>query len=275
MYWIWLFSNFLYWSSNILNDIDSSINVDLIWFNSYDFSDIVISNIPSCYDNNSFDLHTYELSTHGQWLSNWLIRDKTLTINWWILAENERDLELKIKKIKSCLLVWNWTLYINSKNWILQTNAVVSKLDIPRQSWTINSVEISITFKVLDPFFYSLKMNEVWFFDVNSNLTATLLYTWWTHCAKPSVFISFKEAEFVNEIVVTLNWKKLIVSQKLNTWDSLSINSEKLDVARNWKYWIDWLWEFWELNTWENEINVSINWGFNTEIFVKWRDVYV
>lgn len=275
MYWTSLYSLFLYWSNTIRKTTENLFDIDLIWFNWYDFSDIIISNIPDSYDKNSIDLQTYERSTHGQWLSNWLIKDKTLTISWWLLAENSSELDAKIRRIKANLLNWEWMLYIKKENSIIQTKAVVSDFSLPRESWSINSLQISITFKILDSFFYSLKQKELWYFDVNSNLNATLLYSSWTHDAKPSVFISFKEAFNVNQVILKINDKTLIVNEIIKTWDSLSINAEKLDVAKNWKYWIDWLWEFWELKTWENTISISFNWEFNTEIFIKYRDTYV
>ena len=275
MFWTSLYSSFLYWSNTIRKTTENLFDIDLIWFNWYDFSDIIISNIPDSYDKNSIDIQTFNLSTHWQWFSNWLIKDKIFTIEWWVLANSLSELEEKIRRIKANLLVWEWVLYLKKENWILQTKALVSNLSSPRERRTINSVQISITFKILDPFFYSLKQKEVWYFDVNSNLNATLLYSSWTHDAKPSVFISFKEAFNVNQVILKINDKTLIVNEIIKTWDSLSINAEKLDVAKNWKYWIDWLWEFWELKTWENTISISFNWEFNTEIFIKYRDTYV
>ena len=275
MYGKWWYAQFIYWNTTRLNQKESQFDIELIWFNSYTFSDIIISNIPDTYDKNTIDIQTYEHSSHWLGLSNWLIRDKTITINWWILAENENELEKKIKRIKANLLTGNWTLYLKKSDWILQTKAVVTKLEIPTESWTINSVNITIIFKILDPFFYSTKMNEIWYFNINKNLTTTLLYNEWTHNAKPSVFISFKEAQYVNQILLSINWKKLLINQRIKAWDSISINAEKLDVAKNGKYWIDWVWEFWELQTWENEINIEIDWEFNTEIFLKRRNTYV
>lgn len=275
MYGKWWYAQFLYWNTTRLNQKESQFDIELIWFNTYTFSDIIISNIPDTYDKNTIDIQTYEHSSHGLGLSNWLIRDKTITINWRILAENENELEKKIKRIKANLLTWNWTLYLKKSDWILQTKASVTKLEIPRESWTINSVNITIIFKILDPFFYSTKMNEIWYFNINKNLTTTLLYNEWTHNAKPSVFISFKEAQYTNQILLSINWKRLLINQRIKAWDSISINAEKLDVAKNGKYWIDWIWEFWELQTWENEINIEIDWEFNTEIFLKRRNTYI
>ena len=275
MYWKGLYSTFLYWNSAQWKSAESQFDVELIWFNSYSFSDIVISNIPDSYDKNSLDVQTYERATHWKGLSNWLIKDKTLTIEGFIVWENEEELEKKIWRIKANLLVWEGKLYLKRKSWILQTLAVVSKLDIPRESWTINTAKITIVFKILDPFFYSLKMNEIGYFDIHSNLSATLVYSNWTHEAKPSVFIAFKEAQYVTQVTLTINDKVLVINQRVNAWDSLSINAEKLDVAKNWKYWIDWIWEFWELKNWENEMSIEIDWEFNTEIFIKYRDTYV
>ena len=275
MYWSGLYSHFLYSNVCLSKPSDNQFDIELIWFNTYTFSDIIISNIPDTYDKNTIDIQTYEHSSHWLGLSNWLIWDKTITINWWIVAEDKEELENKIRRIKANLLIWEWNLYLKKVFWILQTKAVVSKLVLPRESWSINSIQVSIIFKILDPFFYSLKMNEVWYFDVNDNLAATLSYYRWTYNAKPSVFISFKEAEFVSNISVNINNKRLVINEKIVSWDSLSVLSEKLDVAKNGKYGVDWLWEFWELEIWENDISIEIDWEFLAEIFVKRRDTYV
>lgn len=275
MYWKQKYWIFLFWTNPIWKNEETKLIIDLIQFNDYSFSDITISNIPDSYDWNTFDLSTYQLSTHGQWLSNRLIKDKTLTIKWRIIAENQWDLEEKIKRIKANILQWEGKLYLKRSNWILQTKAIVSNLSIPRENRTINWIEITITFKILDPFFYSTNINELAFYDVNWIFNTSLRYTNGSHEAKPSVFIAFKQAEDVNQIVLNINGKILQINERIKEWDSISINSEKLDIAKNWKYWIDYIWEFGEIKAWENTIWIEINGTFNSEIFIKYRDTYV
>ena len=275
MYWSAKYSNFLYWTLPIKKWWEILEDIKTIKFNSYDFSDIIISNIPNTYDDNSIDIESYQLTSHWLGLSNWLIKDKTLTISWRILAENANLLEKKIKKIKSNLMKWEWTLYINTEDWILQTKAIVSKLSLPRNSRTINSIQITINFKILDPFFYSLKINEISYYDISNKFTATIRYLNWTHSTKPSIFILFKDTENIDEVNISINNKLLSIKEKINSWDSLSINSEKLDVAKNWKYWRDWLGEFWELENWENKIEIDANWEYQAEVFIKYRDTFI
>ena len=275
MYWTAKYSTFLYWNLPIKRWWEIIEDIKIIKFNSYDFSDIIISNIPNSYDDNTIDIESYQLSSHWQGLSNWLIKDKALTISWWILAENKDILEKKIKKIKSNIMKGEWTLYFKTESWILQTKAIVSKLSLPRNSRTINTIQITITFKILDPFFYSLKVNEVSYYNISNKFTATIRYQNWTHSAKPSIFILFKHAEDINEVTISINDKILSIKEKIKVWDSLSINSEKLDVAINWKYWKDRLGEFWELENWENEIQINTNWEYLAEVFIKYRDTFI
>jgi hypothetical protein len=218
MYWSSLYSSFLYWKNLSWTQNIDQFDISIVWFNSYSFSDIIISNMPDSFDKNSINISKYELSWHWEWLSNWLIRDKTLTIDGFIIWENEEELENKIRRIKANLLVWEGKLYLKRKSWILLTSALVSKLDIPREPWSINTTSVSIVFKILDPFFYSLKMNEIWYFNIHSNLSATLVYVNWTRVTKPSVFISFIEAQYVTQVKLSINDKVIVINQRVNTW---------------------------------------------------------
>jgi hypothetical protein len=44
------------------------VSFKIIAFNNYDFSDIIISNIPDDYEGIKLDIQPYELSSHGQGL---------------------------------------------------------------------------------------------------------------------------------------------------------------------------------------------------------------
>jgi hypothetical protein len=52
-------------------------------------------------------------------------------------------------------------LYLKRASEILQTTAVVSRISIPRETWTVNAIEIEIIFTILDPFFYSVQRHEL------------------------------------------------------------------------------------------------------------------
>lgn len=273
MFWKILYWTVLYGVNQRLKNW--SIIIDQIGFGDYDFSDILISNIPDSYDGNEFDLQAYELTTHGQGLSNWLIKNKKLTIRWWIQAENQQELEQKINRIKANLLNGEKTLIIKRKIWLLKTKAVVSGLSIPRNSWTINTVGIEITFKISDPFMYSVHTNELWFLWINALFNTTIEYLSGSHSAKPSVYIAFKSAENVNKVELTIWWKVLQISQNLHEWDILTINGEKLDVALNWRYGIDRVGEFGELAIGLSSLQVEMSWKYEVEIFIQYSDTYV
>lgn len=275
MYWNGLYNNFLYGNLARLTSSKEIFDIDLIRFNDYTFSDILISNIPDTYDKNTIDLRTYERSKDWLWLSNWLIKDKTITVKGRIHWDNAREMEEKISRIKAYLLIWEWTLYLRREFWIIQTKASVSNLSIPRENWTVNVIAVSITFKILDPFFYSLQTNELWFFDINAPLTTTINYSNWTHKTKPSISISFKEAYQVNNIKFKIKDKEIKITDRIRAWDNILINAEKLNVAKNWVYWIDWLWEFCELDIWDNIAYLDIDWDFVVEIYIKYKDTYV
>lgn len=273
-----MFWKILYWT--VLYGVNQrpknwSIIIDQIGFGDYDFSDILISNIPDSYDGNEFDLQAYELTTHGQGLSNWLIKSKKLTIRWWIQAENQQELEQKINRIKANLLNGEKTLIIKRKIWLLKTKAVVSGLSIPRNSWTINTVGIEITFKISDPFMYSVHTNELWFLWINALFNTTIEYLSGSQSAKPSVYIAFKSAENVSKVELTIGWKVLQINQELHTWDILTINGEKLDVALNGRYGIDRIGEFGDLAIGLSSVQVEMSWKYEVEIFIQYSDTYV
>ena len=249
--------------------------IDVIWFNWYNFSDIIISNIPDDYAWNSLNIETYQLSTHGQWLWNWLIKNKTLSINGRIVAENQVQLEEKIKRIKTNLLQWQSVLYLKRASEILQTTAVVSSISIPRESWTINAIEIKIVFTILDPFFYSVQKHELAYYWIASDFYTSLFYETWSHSAKVWIFVMFWRWSDCSSVSLLIGNKTVRVNESFTAWDILFLDWEKVDVAKNWRYWIDWVWEIWELEFWENPIVINTNWVANYSVFIQYRDTYV
>ena len=253
--------------------ISSMINK--IKFNDYNFSDIIISNIPDDFDWSSIDVQTYDLTTHGQGLANWLIKDKTLTINGRIIAKDEEDLERKINRVKANLMQNEWTLYIERKIWILKTKASISWISIPRNSRTINTVEITIVFKILDPFLYSEELSEIAIYGVDKRLYKTVQYSEGSQATKPSISISFNSASSVDKILIQINKKFIQINHSINPGDIIDINASKLDVWINWKYWVDWIGEFGELEFWNNEVVIDIDWKFSADIYIKYYNTYV
>ena len=124
------------------------VSFKIIAFNNYDFSDIIISNIPDDYEWIKLDIQNYELSSHGQGLWNRLIKNKSIKIEGRIVAENAVSLEAKINRIKSKLLQWESLLYVKRESWILQTKAVVTNISIPRENRTISVFSVSLPFDV-------------------------------------------------------------------------------------------------------------------------------
>ena len=276
MYNSFLYNTTLYWTLSSTSSWWGSEGwIELIWFNWYNFSDIIISNIPDDYAWHSLDISTYQLSTHGQGLWNWLIKNKTLSIEGRIVAENIGSLEEKINKIKTNLLQWESVLYLKRSDGILQTNAVVSSISIPRESWTVNAIEIKIVFTILDPFFYSVQRHELAYYWIQSDFYTSVFYETWSHAAKVWIFIMFWSWSSVTDASILI-WNKTVqINESFTAWDILFLNWEKVDVAKNWRYGIDWNWEFWELNFWENPIIVNATWVANYSVFIQYRDTYV
>ena len=188
MYNSFLFNTTLYWSlANLSWGGWGDVSFKIIAFNNYDFSDIIISNIPDDYEWISLNIQPYELSSHGQGLWNRLIKNKSLKIEGRIVAENQVLLESKINKIKSKLLQWESLLYVKRASEILQTKAVVSGISIPRENRTINTVSISITFSILDPFMYSLEKHELAYYWISWNFYTSIFYETGSHQANPVI----------------------------------------------------------------------------------------
>lgn len=259
------------------NQKSSSGNVQVgqIWFWDYDFSDILISEIPNSYEGNEFDLQTYQLTTHGQGLSNWLIKGKRFTVKGRIQAQDQEILEKKINFIKAKLLSGEKNLYFRRKGWLLKTKAAVSELSIPRKSRTINTAEIQITFFIPIPFWVATNGVEKVYSWINGLFNATIEYERGSSPSTPTVTLIFNQARDVNKITLTLWGKELIINHLIKTGDSVEINSELLDVAVNWEWGKDRNWEFWQLMRWENMLTIAINGQYETEVFIQYADTYV
>ena len=277
MYNSFLFNTTLYWSlwTSSWWGWWWDVSFKVIAFNNYDFSDIIISNIPDDYEWIRLDVQSYELSSHGQGLWNRLIKNKTIQIEGRIVAENAVSLEAKINKIKSKLLQWESLLYVKRAEWILQTKAIVTGISIPRETRTVNTISISVTFTILDPFMYSLEKHELAYYWISWNFYTSIFYETWSHEANPVIFIMFWNWTNANNLQVTIWQKKVQINWTQTSWDIISLDWEKVDVAKNWSYWIDWVWEFGELNFWENPIEIRCTWTANYSVFIQYRDTYV
>ena len=277
MYNSFLFNTTLYWSlwTSSWWGWWWDVSFKVIAFNNYDFSDIIISNIPDDYEWIKLDVQSYELSSHGQGLWNRLIKNKTIQIEGRIVAENAVSLEAKINKIKSKLLQWESLLYVKRAEWILQTKAIVTGISIPRETRTVNTISISVTFTILDPFMYSLEKHELAYYWISWNFYTSIFYETWSHEANPVIFIMFWNWTNANNLQVTIWQKKVQINWPQTSWDIISLDWEKVDVAKNWSYWIDWVWEFGELNFWENPIEIKCTWTANYSVFIQYRDTYV
>ena len=277
MYNSFLFNTTLYWSLSTTTSWGWwwDVSFKVIAFNNYDFSDIIISNIPDDYEWIKLDIQSYELSSHGQGLWNRLIKNKSLKIDGRIVAENTVSLEAKINRIKSKLLQWESLLYVKRESWILQTKAVVTNISIPRENRTVNAISISITFSILDPFMYSLEKHELAYYWISWNFYTSIFYETGSHQANPVIFVMFGNWTNANNIQITI-WNKTVrVNESIISWDILSLDWEKVDVAKNWSFWIDWVWEFWSLDFGENPIEIRCNWTANYSVFIQYRDTYV
>ena len=277
MYNSFLFNTTLYWSlwTSSWWGWWWDVSFKVIAFNNYDFSDIIISNIPDDYEWIRLDVQSYELSSHGQGLWNRLIKNKTIQIEGRIVAENTSSLEAKINRIKSKLLQWESLLYVKRAEWILQTKAIVTGISIPRETRTVNTISISVTFTILDPFMYSLEKHELAYYWISWNFYTSIFYETWSHEANPVIFIMFWNWTNANNLQVTIWQKKVQINWTQTSWDIISLDWEKVDVAKNWSYWIDWVWEFGELNFWENPIEIKCTWTANYSVFIQYRDTYV
>ena len=238
------------------------VSFKIIAFNNYDFSDIIISNIPDDYEWIRLDVQSYELSSHGQGLWNRLIKNKTIQIEGRIVAENAVSLEAKINRIKSKLLQWESLLYVKRADGILQTKAVVSGISIPRENRT-------------DPFMYSLEKHELAYYWISWNFYTSIFYETWSHEANPVIFVMFGNWTNANDVQITI-WEKVVkINWTMIAWDILSLDWEKVDVAKNGSFWIDRVWEFWELEFGENPIEIKCTWTANYSVFIQYRDTYV
>ena len=276
-----MFNNLLYNTSTYCIPINlkkynwSQWDFNLISFNGYDFSDIIISNIPDDYAWINFELKTYELSDHGQWIWNRFIKNKSITIKGKIIAENQESLEEKITKIKSKILQWKSVLYLKRKSKIIKSIAIVTSFSLFKETWTINSIPIEIVFSILDPFFYSLQKNELAYYWNTWNFYTSIYYESWTHPAKPLIFVMFWNTSTCNEISIKIGEKEVMIHEEFSSWDILLLDWENIDIAKNWEYWINWEGEIGKFNIWENNIEIKFNTEVRTSLFIQYSDTYV
>lgn len=244
-------------------------------FGTYAFDDVIISNIPNDYDDIALDVNYYKIAGNGKGLSSWNIKDKTLTIQWRIIAKDQSDLEKKIDRLKSQLLKGMKILQIKRTYGFIQTQAVVSQLKLPRSSRTIDAIPVHIVFDIFDPFRVGLKATQHTYTDISWPLQTTLVYKDGTHPSQPIIYLHFSQAENVQKIRYKLRQKMVTVYTSVQAWDLICIDGERLNISKNGVRGIQWDWEFADLPLGEHPLEIMIDGNYTAEIFIVYKNYYV
>lgn len=249
--------------------------IETMEFGGYDFSDIIISNIPDSYAGNDFAIQYYHTATHGQGLNSWHIKGKKFTMQWRIRAESASSLEKTIDRIKAYLLKGKQTLSIVREYGVIQTQALVSSLSIPREQRTVNAVPINIGFDIFSPFWYGIEKTEKGFSGITSVFNELIPYYNGSYPTTPIIYITFNEASWVDTIHYELNNKIVSITTPISAGTVICIDGEKINVTKDGTHTIDWHGEFGELPIGERPIKITMNWSFSAEIFIVYKNCYV
>jgi len=194
----------------------------------------------------------------GGWLLARRYTNKQITLRWTIKASTGEELNNLIDVLKQKTSATEWFLDIKI-NWIYRRTkaTVVSNNLFERKHFNISYVPFEITFETLDPFFYNREdatLTDTW---ITWNHSTEFAY-FWSAPSQPRVYLIFTTATWTDEMIFTLNWKKLTVSRDMNDGDILLFDSITKTVKVNWTE-IDYAWSFPIIQYGDNLFDFQIN----------------
>jgi hypothetical protein len=217
---------------------------------------------------NKIDLPNFNLVSYKSplvdngWVVSNLISDRDLEFEIYIKGNDRVDYEDKVQAFKKKIIRQEWTLQL-----VIGSQSLICTAT---QNWfkqTENDSELAGTFNLK---FKSLTNYTDWFQTQLSYLNILGWFQGWItneghREADLSITMSFTNAVALNTVTVLVNDYPITISETINPWDILYIDSVEGRVQLNAidvNY--DWLLPFLKTNpdiSWFNPIEFQFNWG--------------
>lgn len=209
------------------------------------------------------------------WLNSYFLRAKTINLNWILKWNNKEDLEKrminmiwKLAEVNKFLQIITWWIILRARAYCKNLDNIFNN----RQYFHNTFVPFNITFQINSPFWEGVLLNSITY-NINSTLLEEIQNLWNAE-AEPIINITFNSASWVDEIWLEFNNKNIIIQKNISVNDIIKIDSEQKNIFLNWDE-IDYLGELPTLKVWSNPFVISINWTFNADVSIIYRDKFI
>lgn len=249
----------------------------VISYNGYQFGIgafrlIALQNIDDTAD---IDFNTYSrANSDWQGIDSIWYRRKSIIVKGVLHADSTTDLANEITSLKSAMSQRNKEfVYKRWNDEIVKTTASAVKVTIPREYFHITFVPVEIEIVTVDPFFYGVIPNELFFSAQTGNISASISNIWWDTYTRPTIVLSFTSASWVSSIDVWIWGVTLSINATVATGQSITIDCKAKTVKRGADM-IDYTGIFPSLERWEPSFTVTLNGTKNYNVSVIRYNTY-
>jgi len=201
-------------------------------------------------------------------------KERTITVEWHILAENYEDMQQKIDNLKKALSSKQW--YFEFKFWEKYRRILCTLTNsdiINRESYDIDHWEFSLTFRAEKPFRSEKTRWSKLFQWVNDDINWDINNEW-SEYSYPIINILVNAASSTNQITITIWDNSIEINKSLSANDIIDINTEEKTVLVNGVS-TDFTGKFPRLSSGLNIMNFEANWTFNFDISILFPKNYL
>lgn len=201
-------------------------------------------------------------------------KERTISIEWHILAESYEDMQNKIDNLKKALSKRQW--YFEFKFWETYRRILCTLTNsdiINRESYDVDHGTFSLTFRAEKPFRQEKVRWSVLFQWVNDEINWDVNNEW-SEYSNPIINILVNSANSTNQISITIWDDTITISKTLETDDIVDINTEEKTVYVNWQA-TDFSGKFPKLAAGLNIMNFKSNGTFDFDISILFPKNYL
>lgn len=192
---------------------------------------------------------------------------KSITLKGYLKSSDASELNNLIDLFKVKTSVVEWYLDIKVNGYYRRTKATVVKNDIlAREHYHINVVPFSITFETLEPFFYNRDNESITLTGITGNTSTETQYTG-TAPSNPKIYMVFDVTTGTENIVFSLNNRKISINQAVSDGDVLQFDSITKSVFYNGVE-IEYTGSFPQMTYWDNLFDFQVDWSPNVDITI-------
>lgn len=244
-----LFGWALRWASYTLA---SATKTELIYYNdlALDGTDsngniMTVSHFDWFFDTPDRDYDDYARSSVvGWWLIEAIDRKKVITVYGVVRWTTNSLFEQKINEVNKALRENEKDLYIRI-DWVYRiAKATCTKISYQRNNFNNTFCEFTISFQVLEPYFWKENGVEYIYSVTSSPYTASFDNNGYAP-SNPEYVLSFRWSSAVTVVAIATNWYTITITKSSGSWwagDQLRVNWSTMVVTENWtEIEYDWL----------------------------------